>query len=114
MGSLTVNIGTLSPHWVKGMKAAVKAAIAAKVPWVFDPVAHFATPYRSSVTQELLAMAPTILRGNASEILALSGQSSAARGVDATDSVAVAEASARHWQMILALLWRFPVNRICY
>ena len=94
VASLTVNIGTLSPHWVEGMKAAVKAAIAAKVPWVFDPVAHFATPYRASVTQEFIAMAPTILRGNASEILALSGQSSTARGVDATDPVAVAEASA--------------------
>ena len=94
VGSLTVNIGTLSPHWVEGMKGAIKAAIAANVPWVFDPVAHFATPYRAGVAQEILAMAPTILRGNASEILALSGQSSAAKGVDATDPVAVAEASA--------------------
>jgi hydroxyethylthiazole kinase len=94
VGSLTVNIGTLSPHWVEGMRGAIKAAIAAKVPWVFDPVAHFATPYRAGVVQEVLAMAPTILRGNASEILALSGQSSTAKGVDATDPVAVAEASA--------------------
>ena len=39
-------------------------------------------------------MAPTILRGNASEIMALSGQSSAAKGVDATDPVAVAAESA--------------------
>ena len=46
------------------------------------------------MAQEILAMAPTILRGNASEILALSGQDSAAKGVDATDPVAVAEASA--------------------
>ena len=82
VGSLTVNIGTLSPHWVDGMKGAIKAAIAANVPWVFDPVAHFATSYRAGVTQQILAMAPTILRGNASEILALSGQSSAAKGVD--------------------------------
>ena len=94
VGALTVNIGTLSPHWVEGMKAAIKAAIAADVPWVFDPVAHFATPYRAGVTQEILAMAPTILRGNASEILALSGQISDAKGVDATDPVAEAQASA--------------------
>ena len=94
VGALTVNIGTLSPHWVEGMKGAIKAAIDANVPWVFDPVAHFATPYRVGVAKEILTMAPTILRGNASEILALSGQSSAAKGVDATDSVAHAEASA--------------------
>ena len=94
VGALTINIGTLSPHWVEGMKGAVRAAIEANVPWVFDPVAHFATPYRAGVAQEILKMQPTILRGNASEILALGGQSSAAKGVDATDTVAVAEASA--------------------
>ncbi len=95
VGALTVNIGTLSPHWVEGMKGAIDAAKSANVPWVFDPVAHFATPYRAGVAKQILAMAPTILRGNASEILALSGESSAAKGVDATDPVALAEASAK-------------------
>ena len=39
-------------------------------------------------------MGPTILRGNASEIMALDGQSSEAKGVDATDPVEAAEAAA--------------------
>ena len=61
---------------------AAMAANEASVPWVLDPVA-FATPYRANVAQELLALKPTILRGNASEIMALSGLASEAKGVDA-------------------------------
>ena len=94
VGALTVNIGTLSPSWVKGMKLAAEAANEAAVPWVFDPVAHFATPYRAQAAQELLALNPTILRGNASEIMGLGGQASEAKGVDATDPVEAAEADA--------------------
>lgn len=85
--ALTVNIGTLSPPWVDGMKAAIAGATGAGRPWVFDPVAHFATPYRGGIAAEILAMKPTILRGNASEILAFSGATSAGRGVDSGDSV---------------------------
>ena len=94
VGGLTINIGTVSPAWFEGMKLAAVAANEASVPWVLDPVAHFATPYRANVAQELLALKPTILRGNASEIKGLSGQASAAKGVDALDPVEAAEAGA--------------------
>ena len=94
VGGLTVNIGTISPPWFEGMKLAAMAANEASVPWIFDPVAHFATPYRANVAQELLALKPTILRGNASEIMALSGLASKAKGVDAIDLVEEAEAGA--------------------
>lgn len=90
-GGLTVNIGTISPAWFEGMKRAAVAANESSVPWVLDPVAHFATPYRASAAKELLALKPTILRGNASEIIGLCGQASEAKGVDATDTVAAAE-----------------------
>ncbi|MCX8996923.1 hydroxyethylthiazole kinase [Rhizobiaceae bacterium BDR2-2] len=93
--ALTVNIGTLSPHWVEGMKRAAESANEAATPWVFDPVAHFATAYRAGVTAELLALAPAVIRGNASEIIGLSGGGSAARGPDAADPVDAAEAAAR-------------------
>ncbi len=93
-GGLTVNIGTISPAWFEGMKLAALAANTASVPWVLDPVAHFATPYRANVAQELLALKPTILRGNASEIMALSGLASKAKGVDAIDTVDAAESGA--------------------
>ena len=94
VGGLSVNIGTVSPAWFEGMKLAAMAANEASVPWVLDPVAHFATPYRSNVARELLALKPTILRGNASEIMALSGLASRAKGVDATDPVEAAQAGA--------------------
>ena len=80
--ALTINIGTLSPPWVEGMKKAITAAKNADVPWVFEPVGHFATPYRAAVAKDILEMGPPILRGNASEIMALAGQSSEAKGVD--------------------------------
>ena len=94
-GALTVNIGTLSPPFVAGMRAAIRGASAAGRPWVLDPVACQATAYRRCVSSELLALRPTILRGNASEVLSLAGEASRGRGVDGRDSVAAAEDGAR-------------------
>jgi len=94
-GALTVNIGTLSPDWVKGMRAAATAAAATGRPWVLDPVAHHATAFRREATAGLLALSPTIVRGNASEIIALAGAASRGQGVDSRDSVAAAEDAAR-------------------
>lgn len=94
-GALTVNIGTLSPDWVAGMKAAVAGAQAAGKPWVLDPVAHFATAYRRQAVAELIALGPTIVRGNASEIIALGGGRSSGQGVDSGDPVEQAEEAAR-------------------
>jgi hydroxyethylthiazole kinase len=93
-GALTINIGTLSPTWVSAMQKAADAATASDTPWVLDPVAHFATAYRREVVQDLIAREPTIIRGNASEILALSGAATAGKGADSGDSVAGAESAA--------------------
>ena len=92
--ALTINIGTLSPAWVEGMHGAARAARDAGVPWVLDPVAHFATPYRAQAARELLAQKPNIIRGNASEIMALGGEASQAKGADACDGVAAAKEAA--------------------
>jgi hydroxyethylthiazole kinase len=94
-GALTVNIGTLSPDWVAGMRRAADGANQAGRPWVLDPVAHFATAYRRDTVAGLLALRPAIIRGNASEIIALAGGTSAGQGVDSGDTVASAENSAR-------------------
>lgn len=94
-GALTVNIGTLSPNWVDGMIAAAKSANNAGKPWVLDPVAHFATGYRRDTVAELLTLKPTVIRGNASEIIALGGGQSAGQGVDSGDPVEQAEEAAR-------------------
>ncbi len=85
--ALVINIGTLSPLWVEAMEKAAVAAAAAGVPFVLDPVAAGATSYRTAVSLKLLALRPAILRGNASEIMAVAGESGAAgKGVDSTRS----------------------------
>lgn len=94
-GALTVNIGTLSPSWVDSMTAAASVANEHNLPWVLDPVAHFISRYRKEVAQYLLAMHPTIVRGNASEILALAGEAGAGKGADSGDSVEAAKGAAR-------------------
>lgn len=52
---------------------------------MLDPVGVGATSLRNSTTQELTRRRPTVLRANASEILALGGRTSkATKGVDST------------------------------
>ena len=89
--ALVINIGTLSEPWVASM---TKAALQAKrkgIPIVYDPVGAGATPYRTRTIHELIqAAAPAILRGNASEIMAVAGDDARTRGVD---SAATAEAA---------------------
>ncbi|MFB9948571.1 hydroxyethylthiazole kinase [Rhizobium puerariae] len=92
--ALTVNIGTLSPDFLMGMKEAAKAAGETGKPWILDPVAHFATGYRRAATAELMELKPAIIRGNASEIIALAGSRSSGHGVDSGDPTEAAEGSA--------------------
>ncbi|WBU61711.1 hydroxyethylthiazole kinase [Paracoccus albus] len=95
VSSLTINIGTSSGPWVRSMLMAAKAVAAAGKPWVLDPVAVGATSFRRDQGAKLLALRPDVIRGNASEILALSGAQAAGKGADAADEVAAAEAAAR-------------------
>lgn len=92
---LTINIGTLSGPWVRAMLASAEVAAARGLPWVLDPVAAGATRFRAETSAALVARRPGVIRGNASEILALAGLSGAGKGVDAGDSVAAAEGAAR-------------------
>lgn len=101
-GALVVNMGTLSPAWVRGMERAMRAAREAGVPIVYDPVGAGATPYRDAMNKRLLsAAAPTIVRGNGSEIMAVAadfglGTTVRTKGVDSTagSEAAVAAAAA--------------------
>jgi hydroxyethylthiazole kinase len=106
--ALVINIGTLSPAWTEAMEKAASAANAAGVPWILDPVAAGATPYRTEASRRLLAHRPAVVRGNASEIMALAGESGAAgKGVDSTQGSdaarAAAAALARQAQCVVAV-----------
>jgi hydroxyethylthiazole kinase len=95
-GALTVNIGTLSPPWVEAMLAATAAAAELGKPWVLDPVGVGATPYRTGVARELAGRRPTVIRGNASEILVLAGdRATRTKGVDSTRAADEARDAAR-------------------
>lgn len=84
--ALVINIGTLDEYWVESMKRAIETANLLGKPWVLDPVGAGATNYRNEVLCLLLQLKPTIIRGNASEILALTNYKTAAtKGVDSTE-----------------------------
>ena len=81
--ALVINIGTITAAQLAAMRLATAAAHDAKVPWVLDPVAIGATQFRRDAVAKLLAEKPTVIRGNASEILAVATGVRAGRGVDA-------------------------------
>jgi hydroxyethylthiazole kinase len=104
--ALLVNTGT--PHAEPRVAAleAVHAARDAGTPWVLDPVAVGALPVRTALARDLLALHPTVLRGNASEVLALLGDSAGGRGVDSTvgtEDALVASVAASDGRLVAAV-----------
>lgn len=95
-GALVLNIGTLSDPWIAAMHRAATRAKQRGIPLVLDPVGAGATPYRTDTVAALLNTAtPTLIRANASEILAVSGTAGGTRGVDSTASADDALEAAR-------------------
>lgn len=85
--ALVLNIGTLSSAWVPSMQAAARKAKQKGAPIVLDPVGAGATRYRTQTALDLLALsAPCIVRGNASEVLALATATHSTKGVDSTQA----------------------------
>jgi hydroxyethylthiazole kinase len=81
--ALVLNIGTLSAPWIESMILAGKAANAAGVPVVLDPVGAGATRYRTDTAERIIReVRVAIVRGNAGEIATLAGQEGEVRGVD--------------------------------
>jgi hydroxyethylthiazole kinase len=69
--ALLVNLGTLSSAAVASQRLAIQAALANGKPVVLDPVACGATPYRTNACVAALELRPTVVRGNAGEVLSL-------------------------------------------
>lgn len=86
--ALVLNIGTLDDAWIASMLKAGRKASALGVPIILDPVGAGATKLRTDTAKRILAETKvTLVRGNASEILALGGVAAKTKGVDAADSV---------------------------
>lgn len=93
-GALLVNVGTITEPQAEAMRAAVESANNAGRPWVLDPVAVGVLSLRTSLANELKMKKPSLIRGNASEIIALAGMEATGRGVDSTASMDAAHDAA--------------------
>jgi hydroxyethylthiazole kinase len=110
--ALVVNTGTLSAAGAQAMEVATTAARTHGVPWVLDPVGAGATRFRDDTITRLLRHRPTVIRGNASEIIAvarlagLTQDAGAPRGVDSAHETwqveGLATTLARHGACIVA------------
>ncbi|EIK97114.1 hydroxyethylthiazole kinase [Pseudomonas sp. M47T1] len=88
-GAVLVNLGTPTTAQVQSMRLAVQAADDIGKPWVLDPIGAGALPWRGAIAAELLASRPTVIRGNASEIIGLAGLgNSNAKGFDSSNDPA--------------------------
>jgi hydroxyethylthiazole kinase len=104
--ALVINVGTLSRDMAESMELAATTAHMHGKPWLLDPVAAGLLTFRDDVIQRLIRHRPAIIRGNASEIMAvaraagLTQDAAAPRGVDsahsAGDAAALAQKLARH------------------
>ena len=101
-GATYINVGTLLPIYEQSLPRTAKALHDAGKPWVLDPVAIGIGSLRTHLLGQFKAYKPSVIRGNASEIIALAGlwgldggtEQSNVRGVDSTDSVTAAKTAA--------------------
>jgi len=106
--ALVINIGTLNDDWIAAMEKAMLTAKKLNKPIIFDPVGAGATTYRTETTKKLLNIAtPTVIRGNASEVAAISNQNIRTKGVDSTQDsrtvVTVAQTLANLYQCTVVI-----------
>jgi len=66
---VNINLGTLDEDWAIGARSAAKVCNEMSKPWVVDPVGFGALSYRTGVIKDLIKMSPTVLKGNASEMI---------------------------------------------
>jgi hydroxyethylthiazole kinase len=89
--AVVINLGTLNPSFMQLASRYAAEANLAQKPVILDPVGAGATAYR---TQSCLALLErfsfALIRGNASEIMALAGVSHRTKGVDSLEETSAA------------------------
>ena len=96
-GALVINIGTLDSQWIPRMIYAVEQANLNNKVVVLDPVGCGASTLRTETSRQIAALAnDLIIRANASEIIALAGETAQSKGVDSLDSSEAAVDAARY------------------
>ncbi len=95
-GALVLNIGTLTDERVSTMIIAGKKASELGIPVILDPVGAGATALRTDSAKKIIRdVNIRVIRGNASEILALSHSDTKTGGVDSVHSVSEAAETAK-------------------
>lgn len=84
--SLSVNLGNITDSRIKSIELAVKFANEKNIPVIIDLVGVGASKLRYEFSKKLLENYKfSLIKGNGSEILALSGNDSDAKGIDVGD-----------------------------
>ena len=96
-----INLGTLMPFYAETIPRTLRALEKNKKPFVLDPVAIGIGNLRTEILTQMKNFKPTIIRGNASEIISLAKlwnlheeDGGSVRGVDSTETVEKAAHSA--------------------
>ena len=83
-GALMLNLGNITDARIESMKRSMRTAMENKIPVLLDLVGVACSDLRLDLARELLRIGhPAVLKGNMSELLAVSGLSSHAIGIDA-------------------------------
>ncbi len=101
--SVYINAGTMFPIYEETLPRTAKRLFELKRPWVLDPVGIGIGSLRTKLLSGFKDFPPSIVRGNASEIIALAklwgieaaASSSGPKGVDTVDTVNDAENAAK-------------------
>lgn len=70
--ALLINLGTLDPDRRRAIELAIPSVRTKNRPWVLDPVLVHRSPPRLGFARRLLALRPTLVRGNRDELQGLS------------------------------------------
>ena len=96
-----INMGTAMPFYAETLPRAARALYENKTAWVLDPVGIGLSEVRMDCLRQLKEFKPSIVRGNASEIIALAklwglteDNGGQVRGVDSTEKVSAAKGAA--------------------
>ena len=83
-GALMLNLGNITDARIESMKRSMRTAMENKIPVLLDLVGVACSDLRLDLARELLNIGhPAVLKGNMSELLAVSGLPSHAIGIDA-------------------------------
>lgn len=103
--ALAVNLGNITDTRMESMRVSGKTALAKNIPSIIDIVGVGCSRLRLDFAKNFIAdCRPSVIKGNMSELKALCGMESAAKGIDAGDQDRVTEDTLAHDLAILEAL----------